>query len=269
MKQINSCLLFVLFSFFSLLAKAQFDVEKYDKECFLVGTLDEYMGYDRTFEVKGEDAFYQRVEKYRLNELSTVLFLSSLFDSDYQDISIVKTENIVPEIAIYSPGLSAEVDKYYNYEPKVACTAQGNRVYSGKVSGEKIETEKLKLSFLLGAYLCYGKACDNEIGKYRFFMTNAQNKSKLIADLLLKLGCRHIEYLVRSDYIPNGYYVTFTPSAKMQTVINEAERLREYISKIDTRDVEFTADGKKFILKEFPKLDDEELNKRMWKMLGK
>lgn len=168
MKQINSCLLFVLFSSFSLLAKAQFDVEKYDKECFLVGTLDEYMGYDRTFEVKGEDAFYQRVEKYRLNELSTVLFLSSLFDSDYQDISIVKTENIVPEIAIYSPGLSAEVDKYYNYEPKVACTAQGNRVYSGKVSGEKIETEKQKLSFLLGAYLCYGKACDNEIGKYRF-----------------------------------------------------------------------------------------------------
>ena len=48
----------------------------------------------------------------------------------------------------------------------MACTAQGNRVYSGKVSGEKIETEKLKLSFLLGAYLCYGKACDNEIGKY-------------------------------------------------------------------------------------------------------
>ena len=43
-------------------AKAQFDVEKYDKECFLVRTLDEYMGYDRTFEVKGEDAFYQRVE---------------------------------------------------------------------------------------------------------------------------------------------------------------------------------------------------------------
>ena len=91
----------------------------------------------------------------------------------------------------------------------------------------------------------------------------------MIADLLLKLGCRHIEYLVRSDYIPNGYYVTFTPSAKMQTVINEAERLREYISKIDTRDVEFTVDGKKFILKEFPNLDDEELNKRMWKMLGK
>ena len=54
-----------------------------------MGTLDEYMGYDRTFEVQGEDAFYQRVEKYRLNELSTVLFLSSLFDSDYQDISIV------------------------------------------------------------------------------------------------------------------------------------------------------------------------------------
>lgn len=45
-------------------------------------------------------------------------FCLLFFDSDYQDISIVKTENIVPEIAIYSPGLSAEVDKYYNYEPK-------------------------------------------------------------------------------------------------------------------------------------------------------
>ena len=47
----------------------------------------------------------------------------------------------------------------------MACTAQGNRVYSGKVSGEKIETEKLKLSFLLGAYLCYGKACDDQCPK--------------------------------------------------------------------------------------------------------
>lgn len=269
MKQINAYLLFVLLSSFSLLAKAQFDVEKYDKECFLVGTLDEYMGYFRTFEVEGEDSFYQRIERYRLNELPTVLFLSSLFDSDYRDISVVKTEGIVPEVTIYSPQLSVEVDKYYHYEPEISCTAQGNRVYSGKVSGEKIETEKQKLSFLLGAYLRYGKACDNETGRYRFFMTNAENKSKLIADLLLRLGCTDVEYLVKLDYIPNGYYVTFTPSAKMQTVIAEAGRLREYISKIDTRDVEFSTDGKRFILKEFPKLSDEELTKRMWKMLGK
>ena len=269
MKQINSCLLFVLLSSFCLLAKAQFDAEKYDKECFLVGTLDEYMGYDRTFEVKGEDAFYQRIEKYRLNELPTVLFLSSLFDSDYQDISVVKTEYIVPDIAIYSPGLSAEVDKYYNYEPEMACTVQGNRDYSGKVNGEKIETEKQKQSFLLGAYLRYGEACDNETGSYRFFMTNAGNKSKLIADLLSRLGCTHVEYLVKIDRIPNGHYVTFTPSSKMQTVINEAERLREYISKVDTRDVEFTTAGRKFVLKEFTRLSDEELTKRMWKMLGK
>ncbi len=34
MKQINSCLLFVLLSSFNLLAKAQFDAEKYDKECY-------------------------------------------------------------------------------------------------------------------------------------------------------------------------------------------------------------------------------------------
>lgn len=101
--------------------------------------------------------------------MSTVLFLSSLFDSDYQDISIVKTENIVPEIAIYSPGLSAEVDKYYNYEPKVACTAEGNRVYSGKVSGEKIETEKLKLSFCLGLIYAMGRLVIMKSGSTVFY----------------------------------------------------------------------------------------------------
>jgi hypothetical protein len=40
-------LFLILFVFCSFITRAQFDNEKYDKYFFLIGTLNEYMGYQR------------------------------------------------------------------------------------------------------------------------------------------------------------------------------------------------------------------------------
>ena len=45
----------------------------------------------------------------------------------------------------------------------------------------------------------------------------------------------------------------FTPNDSILEVINEAERLKKYIKKIDTNHVEFTPNGTKFIWKELVK----------------
>ena len=47
MLRFGYCLLVVFLLLSNVQVKAQFDSKKYDKESFLVGTLDEYNGYQR------------------------------------------------------------------------------------------------------------------------------------------------------------------------------------------------------------------------------
>ena len=64
-----------IFLFLSLPLVAQFNGGKYDKEIFLIGTLNDYMGYQRTF-TNGNGFSYQKVD-----DMSTkhALFIDSLF----------------------------------------------------------------------------------------------------------------------------------------------------------------------------------------------
>jgi len=113
--QFNRYFFLFIFLLYSFLLKAQFDNKKYDKECFLIGTLNEYMGYQRTF--TNEDAFYyQRIDIMGQSELRNALFIDSLFNMDYSDITIVNN-GASQGIKIYSPTLSLKIDNYYNYAP--------------------------------------------------------------------------------------------------------------------------------------------------------
>ena len=248
----------------SLLSKAQFDGEKYDKESFLIGMLNEYMGYQRTF-TNRDDFYYQRVDIMSKHNLKNSLFIDSMFNLDYTDITIVN--NGAPQgIKMYSPTLSLKIDDYYNYKPNGITTLPGDTVYGGNLKKEKFKTEKQKLSFLLGAYLRYGgdkvrtnsiiqllkkekllnKEKEYENVSYGLFMPNAPTKAKICVEFLKDLACKNVEYVFRKS-IPAGNFVIFIPYNTILEVINEAERLEKYIEKIDTNHVEFTPDGTKFI----------------------
>lgn len=69
-----------LFFSFVYLSKAQFDIEKYDKEAFLIGTLNDYLGFQRVFTEKSDSFYYQRVYYYSNNGLKLALFVDSLFN---------------------------------------------------------------------------------------------------------------------------------------------------------------------------------------------
>jgi hypothetical protein len=239
----------------------------YDKEFFLIGTLNEYMGYQRTL-THADDFYYQRVDILSKNELKHTLFIDSLFSADYSDITIVNNGASLG-IKMYSPSLSHKIDDYYNYAPSGRLSGQMDTVYTGILKNGKFVTEKQMLSFILGAYLRYGQNSEGansliqllkrenliEIGKefkremYAFAMPNAQSKAKLCKVLLEKLGCENVEFYYRKS-IPAGNFVIFTPSQKIMEVINAAEFLKGYIELINTDHVEFTRNGDKFIWRE-------------------
>ena len=251
----------------SLQAKAQFDQKNFDKESFLIGTLSEYMGYQRTF-TNGDDFYYQRVDIMSQQGLKHALFIDSMFNLEYTDITIVN--NGAPQgIKIHSPSLSKQIDEYYNYKPTDIRTIQGNTVYGGNIIKERFETEKQKLSFLLGAVVRYGgdqlransiiqhlkneKLINSdqkfENTAYALSMPNAITKAQICADFLKDLGCEDVE-LISINTIPAGNFVVFTPNSAMLKVKKEAERLQKYIDKIDTNHIKFTPDGTKFIWQE-------------------
>lgn len=264
MKKIARFILLMNFLFCTFLLKAQLNSAKYDKESFILGTLDEYMGYQRTF--TNRDSFsYQRVDILGEDELKHALFIDSLFSADYPDMTITNNGSS-RGIKIYSPTLASVIDKYYDYKPGFMMSGKGDTIYSGSLKKEKIVTEKQMLSFILGAYLRFGenanrtdpivevltseniilnrKVFDKET--YAISMHNASSKAELCAAILKELQCEYVEYFYRRS-IPAGNYVLFIPSQKVKNLISEADSIKMYIEKISTNHVKFTADGTKFI----------------------
>lgn len=257
--------LFFSFLLSSLMSFAQFDDKKFDKESFLIGMLNEYMGYQRTF-TNGDNFYYQRVDIMGKDELKKALFIDSLFSLDYPDITIVN--NGAPMgIKLYSPTLSKKIDTYYDYKPNGIRTLQGDTVYSGSLKKGIFVTEKQKLSFLLATYMRYGgdkyitnsrlqffenNDCLEVVRKYEnvsfsFSLSNAPSKAQMCVEILKDLGCTDMEYVVLKDYIPVGHHVIFIPSPKIQEMVDDAIALRRYIDTIGTDHVEFTAEGVKFV----------------------
>ena len=243
-----------LFMFFTLVftCKAQFNSTLYDKEAFLIGTLDDYMGYQRTFNAESDSFYYQKVDIYSKDELMTALFIDSLFNSKYTDIYLI--DNGAPKgIKLYSPNLSKRIDKYFEYKTSASRTMQGDTVFYGLIKKDMFKTNKEKLSFLLGFFLRYRPDYN------RIAMANSTSKAAVCADMLKEFGCADVEYTIKKGYIPVGHIITFEPSPEIQKIIEEADKLNYYISNINTNKIKFTLDGTKYRWKEpdYPKFHNK------------
>ncbi len=267
MKHFSGFLFLISFLCCSFLMRAQFDENKFDKEYFLLGTLNEYMGYQRTF-TPADDFYYQRVDILNAKELNLCVFIDSLFSADYPDIRI-ENNGASMGLKIYSPSLSQKLDDFFDYKPGGMYTGKMDTVYFGTMKPEIVVNEKQIRSFLLGAWLRYGLSAEHtnilihllktekrietdkefHTGIQAFSMSNASSKAKLCKVLLEKLGCKNVEYYYRES-IPAGHFVLFTPNQKIKKVIKSAELLRAHIESIPTAHIKFSPDGDKFIWKE-------------------
>lgn len=208
---------------FSGLAFGQLNLSRLDKQSFLVGTLDDYMGHQQTITATTDSTYFLMVDVYSQNQKDIALLIDSLFRIEYNDLRM--TNNGAPKgIRLYSKGLSTKINSYYNYLPSGIYTANHDTVYSGKLKPENISTKLEKLSFLAGAFLRDGGKTD--ANKYFFSIPNSTSKAKLCLDLLNEFNCIDIKYK-KLDNIPVGNWITFKPSEKVLEMLRNVEPLKK------------------------------------------
>jgi hypothetical protein len=236
---IRILLLVVVLSAFNGQTIAQ-DSPDFDKECFLIGTLDDYMGHQQSFTVKldidsgfieyytdkekitPDSSCYQRVDFYFQQEEKIASLIVSLFRNEYPDL-ILKNSGAQEgrAIYIYSASLSKVVDGYFDYKP-TGRTIHLDTIYSGHLMKDKIITHKQKTSFLLGAFLRYGIATDSK--EYVLSIPNSRGKAELCEEILKEFGCKNVVYTILKDYIPVGHKVSFEPSEEVGKIIKKLDK---------------------------------------------
>lgn len=249
----------LVFLFCSTSVKAQFDSEKYDKECFLIGTLDEYNGYRRVFAADIDNSNYQVVDIFAQGELRFALFIDSLFSSEYEDIYLINNGQRYKNnrgIRLKSASLFESIARYFDWKPSrfktvdvdttsrdsvyIRALEKEKHRYLGVLKKEMFKTDKYKFSFILGAYLRYGGTnTEDEREKRGIFLFNAPHKAEICTELLKDCGFENVKYTFREGNIPTPHIITFEVTPKLEELIEEATQLRQHISQINTDHIEF------------------------------
>ncbi len=236
--------LFIIIQFVCLCVPmhAQFNVDKYDKLNFLLGTLDEYMGYDRSFVPARGQRSYQKVDIFYKEELKNTFFMQDLFKTQYPDLYI--ENNFAPKgIVLFSPKLSQEIDRFFEYKPSGNYSLVGDTVYAGTIKSDMIITEQQKRSYILGILVRAGYKKDGA-GVYTVGLPNAGPKAAFLSKLLQELECEDVQYTISQGWIPVGHYVRFKPSIQVDEIIDDAYQLRSQIAAIDVSTVAFKSNGR-------------------------
>jgi hypothetical protein len=236
----------------------------FEKESFLIGTLNDYFGHQQTFTkyrdsslylakdsafiknmhekgyfslqemIESADEKYRFVDSYCLIEgggKKLASLIIALFSNEYPDLH---TEERFPRlvqdaercISLYSESLTKIIDSYYDYKTVFSKTIFSDTVYSGYLKPEKLQTVSQKLSFLAGTMFRYlYKEIESE--RYFFSMPNSLSKAKLCSELLLEFKCNNIVHKRYVDYILCGNTVYFEPSETISKLIEKVKTIKE------------------------------------------
>jgi hypothetical protein len=167
----------------------------FDRECFLIGALDDNNGHYQTFtankskeEIDGKVKWLFRkslkfmMDTVRCQRITTfghncelTLFITAMFKDDYPDLRALYVCFVYPfmryygneikvatyikdcEIELFSLSLAKTVAGYYNfgYDSVAAVSSGGDIGYRGVINSEKIATDAQKMSFLAGVFMRY------------------------------------------------------------------------------------------------------------------
>ena len=85
-------------------------IHQFDKEFFLLGTLDDYMGR------KKYPAVAERVDFYRSKNMLFPSFIETLFSKEYEDDWQMKTNEKNGHLEIYSKSLAERINRFYEFK---------------------------------------------------------------------------------------------------------------------------------------------------------
>lgn len=203
------CLLSTLFLSI-LVVQAQ---EKLDKDFFLLGTLDEYMG----------KRFYQDkpiVDQFYPNEGIIVSVLEPMLKTEYPDLTC-KVEDS-GHIILYSESLSKKIKEYYHITDKNFQETNSSHI-EATLSINEFKNKQQKYSYLAGVFLKYG-----EVKNDRFFLkfANNGNKINICKELLKELGGIDIKFESQKT-IPAINTISFLTDKELKQYLLKAQELKK------------------------------------------
>jgi hypothetical protein len=213
-----------------------------DKDYFLLGTLSDYLGREKTY--KNDDF----VDNYYKGEASLMSYIRNIYSGESPDFVVEKNQypyNSVTDI-LKSKKTANKINSFYNYKFDGGFKMDSNvyklkgkefkkslddfnkstepkdTVYVGTMKANLFKTNLQKISFIIGAYSRFGEP--NET-RYCIILFNSTSKYGYCVAILKQLECTNIEKKI-IDNIPTNQLVYFKPSRELKKYLDEYEFLR-------------------------------------------
>lgn len=213
-----------------------------DKDYFLLGTLSDYMGRQKTYK---NDNF---IDNYYEGETLLMSYIMKIYSDESPEFVVKKSQNpyssSVTDI-LNSKKIAEKMNSFYNYkfsgfmrDPSVyklkakefrkssddfyKSTEPKDTVYVGTMKENLFKTKLQKISFIIGVYSRFGEP--NET-RYCIRMYNSTSKYDYCIAILKQLKCKNIEKKIINN-IPTNQLVYFKPSRELKKYLDEYKFLR-------------------------------------------
>lgn len=210
-----------------------------DRDYFLLGTLSDYLGREKTYR---NDDF---VDNYYKGEYLLMKFIVEMYSDEAPNFVVEKNQypyNSVEDI-LRSKKIAERINAFYNYkfdgafkyfidtkdkewrkkyddyykskEPK-------DTVYQGTMKDDLFKTDTQKISFIVGAYSRYGVPNQTRCCMRMF---NSLSKFDYCISVLKQLQCENVEKDIIEN-IPTNQLIYFKPSRELKEYLDEYSFLR-------------------------------------------
>lgn len=205
-------LIITILFFFGSHASAQKSDERLNK-FIILGTLRDYLG--RELDPRHESL----LDRF---EGSMLLVVDSLIKVTYPTKvyqEIKKTGTIIS-----SNFLASQFNAFYNFKPSRRYTSPGGKeILTGTLKDNIFHNRREKMAFLAGVFLRFGHQTDSV---YLISIANSASKAKMCYALLKEFNCKP-NYIIRTNYIPNGHHVFFHPTSKVLAYLKRYEPINQ------------------------------------------
>jgi hypothetical protein len=207
-----------------------------DKDYFLLGTLSDYLGRQKTY--KNDDF----IDHYYKGESLLISYIMNMYSDESPDFVVEKNQypyNSVTDI-LKSKKIANKINSFYNYkfeggfmmDPSVyklkakefkKCLEDFNKstepkdtVYVGTMKANLFKTNSQRISFIIGAYSRFGEPNEN---RYCIRLFNSTSKYEYCTVILKQLKCKNIENKIINN-IPTNQLVYFNPSRELKKYLD-------------------------------------------------
>ncbi|PRZ26464.1 hypothetical protein [Flavobacterium granuli] len=211
-----------------------------DKDYFLLGTLSDYLGREKTY--KNDDF----VDNYYKGGTSLMSYIMKIYSDESPEFVVEKNQypyNSVQDI-LRSKKISKKMNSFYDFkheggfkyflDPKdkewrkkqddyYKSTEPKDTVYVGTMKANLFKTNVQKISFIIGAYSRYGEQKET---RYCISLYNSVSKYEYCIAILKQLKCTNIEKKITDNNIPTNKLVYFKPSRELKKYLDAYKFLR-------------------------------------------